>query len=46
VKRVEIPTPGGGVRTRGMPTVLDRCLQQARLQVWQPEWETTCSDGS
>jgi RNA-directed DNA polymerase len=46
VKRVEIPKPGGGVRKLGMPTVLDRFLQQAMLQVWQPEWDTTFSDGS
>jgi RNA-directed DNA polymerase len=46
VKRGEIPTPGGGVRTLGMPTVRDRCLQQARRQVVPPEWETTFADGS
>jgi len=46
VKRVEIPKPGGGVRTLGSPTVLDRVLQQALLQVLQPEGDTTFSDGS
>ena len=46
VKRVEIPKPGGGVRTLGIPTGLDRFLQQAMRQVLQPEWETTVSDGS
>jgi RNA-directed DNA polymerase len=46
VKRGEIPKPGGGVRKLGIPTVLDRFLQQALLQVLQPEWETTFSDGS
>jgi RNA-directed DNA polymerase len=46
VKRVEIPTPGGGVRKLGIPTVLDRLLQQALLQVWQPEWDKTFSEGS
>jgi RNA-directed DNA polymerase len=46
VKRVEIPKPGGGVRKLGIPTVLDRVLQQAMLQVLQPEWDTTFSDGS
>ena len=43
-KRVAIPTPGGGVRQLGRPTGLDRVLQQARLQVRQPEWDTTCSE--
>jgi RNA-directed DNA polymerase len=46
VKRVEIPKPGGGVRTLGIPTVLDRLLQQALLQVVPPEWEKTCSESS
>jgi RNA-directed DNA polymerase len=46
VKRVEIPTPGGGVRNLGSPTVLDWFLQQARLQVVPPEGETTFADGS
>ena len=39
VKRVEIPKPGGGVRKLGIPTVLDRFIQQAMLQVLQPEWD-------
>ena len=46
VKRVEIPKPGGGVRKLGIPTVLDRFLQQALLQVLQPEWDPTFSDHS
>jgi RNA-directed DNA polymerase len=46
VKRVEIPKPGGGVRTLGIPPVLDRVLQQAMLQGVQPEWATTFADGS
>ena len=46
VKRVEIPKPGGGVRKLGVPTVLDRFIQQAVLQVLQPEWDTTCSASS
>ncbi len=36
VKRVEIPKPGGGVRLLGIPTVIDRFLQQALLQVMNP----------
>jgi RNA-directed DNA polymerase len=43
VKRVEIPKPGGGVRVLGIPTVLDRFVQQAILQVLQPEWDATFS---
>jgi RNA-directed DNA polymerase len=46
VKRVEIPKPGGGVRQLGIPTVLDCLLQQALLQVLQPAWDTTLSEGS
>jgi group II intron reverse transcriptase/maturase len=36
VKRVEIPKPGGGVRMLGIPTVMDRFLQQALMQVMTP----------
>jgi group II intron reverse transcriptase/maturase len=36
VKRVEIPKPGGGVRALGIPTVLDRLIQQALLQTMTP----------
>ena len=36
VKRVEIPKPDSGVRLLGIPTVLDRFIQQAVLQVLQP----------
>ena len=46
VKRVEIPKPGGGVRKLGGPTVLDRVIQQAVLQVRPPEWDTTVSASS
>jgi RNA-directed DNA polymerase len=46
VKRVEIAKPGGGVRKLGVPTVLDRFLQQAVLQVLQPRWDRTFSPHS
>ena len=36
VKRVEIPKPGGGMRALGIPTVLDRLIQQALLQQMTP----------
>src|SRR5690606_28308052 len=37
VKQVMIPKPGGGERKLGIPTVLDRFIQQALLQTLQPE---------
>ncbi len=46
VKRVEIPKPGGGVRQLGIPTVLDRFIQQALLQVLQQDWDATFSEYS
>lgn len=46
VKRVEIPKPGGGIRQLGIPTVIDRFLQQAILQRLQPEWDPTFSENS
>jgi group II intron reverse transcriptase/maturase len=46
VKRVEIPKPGGGVRLLGIPTVKDRFLQQALLQVMNPIFDITFSPHS
>lgn len=45
-RRVEIPKPGGGVRRLGIPTVLDRFIQQAVLQVLQPRIDPTFSEHS
>ena len=44
VKRVEIPKPDGGVRKLGIPTVLDRFIQQAVMQVLQQWWDSEFSD--
>jgi RNA-directed DNA polymerase len=47
VRRVEIPKPdGGGVRKLGIPSALDRFVQQAVLQVLQRQWDPTFSDAS
>ena len=46
VKRVEIPKPDGGVRKLGIPTVLDRFIQQAVMSVLQRRWDRTFSDHS
>lgn len=46
VKRTVIPKPGGGERELGIPTVLDRFIQQALLQVLQPRWDPTFSEHS
>lgn len=43
VKQVLIPKPDGGTRKLGIPTVLDRFIQQALLQVLQPEWDRSFS---
>jgi len=46
VRRVEIPKPDGGVRLLGIPTVLDRVIQQAIAQVLSPIYEEEFSDNS
>jgi RNA-directed DNA polymerase len=46
IRKVEIPKPKGGVRTLGIPTVLDRLIQQALLQVLQPGFDPTFSEHS
>ena len=46
VRRVEIAKPDGGVRKLGIPTVLDRFIQQAVMQVLQRRWDPTFSEHS
>jgi RNA-directed DNA polymerase len=43
---VEIPKPDGGIRKLGIPTVLDRWIQKAVLQVLQSQWDRTFSEQS
>ena len=46
VRRVEIPKPNGGVRKLGIPTVVDRTLQQSIVQILTPIFETDFQDNS
>lgn len=46
VRKVEIPKPGGGIRMLGIPSVLDRLIQQALHQVLSPQFEPQFSDHS
>jgi hypothetical protein len=46
VKQVEIPKPDGGVRKLGIPTVIDRLIQQALHQVLSPIFESNFSESS
>ncbi len=46
VRRVEIRKASGGTRSLGIPTALDRFLQQAVMQVLQAEWDGTFSEAS
>jgi RNA-directed DNA polymerase len=46
VRAVDLPKPSGGSRTLGVPTVVDRLVQQAVLQVLQPIFESGFSESS
>src|SRR5204862_6566166 len=46
VRRVRIPKRAGGTRNLGIPTVIDRVIQQAVLQRLQPQWDPTFSEHS